>query len=199
MPYEKYEAWKTAHELALLVYRVTDDWPACERYQLTAQLRRAVLSVPTNIAEGAVKRGPREFRRYLDIARGSLSEVSYLLQFSKDRGILNEESFQVIYSLRDRVGKLTWGLYSSLKKSASGVLGFLICPPVPPAYHFRVSIRPAVHQSDRHGVFSSSFSIASSTQRRTHGRESSRCRTSAVSAWVSPCDAKVASTNDGSC
>jgi four helix bundle protein len=119
MPYEKYEAWKTAHELALLVYRVTDDWPACERYQLTAQLRRAVLSVPTNIAEGAVKRGPREFRRYLDIARGSLSEVSYLLQFSKDRGILNEESFQIIYSLRDRVGKLTWGLYSSLKKSAS--------------------------------------------------------------------------------
>ena len=73
-----------------------------------------MLSVPTNIAEGAAKRGPREFRRYLDIARGSLSEVAYLLQFSKDRGPLDEESFKRLHQLRDRVGKLTWGLYSSL-------------------------------------------------------------------------------------
>jgi four helix bundle protein len=114
MPYEKFDAWKVAHELALLVYGVTDQWPMCERYQLTAQLRRAVLSVPTNIAEGAAKRGPREFRRYLDIARGSLSEVAYLLQFSKDRGLLDEESFKRLHELRDRAGKLTWGLYSSL-------------------------------------------------------------------------------------
>ena len=114
MPYEKFDAWKVAHELALLVYGITDQWPVCERYQLTAQLRRAVLSVPTNIAEGAAKRGPREFRRYLDIARGSLSEVAYLLQFSKDRGLLDEESFRRLHQLRDRVGKLTWGLYSSL-------------------------------------------------------------------------------------
>ena len=114
MPYEKFDAWKVAHELALLVYGITDQWPVCERYQLTAQLRRAVLSVPTNIAEGAAKRGPREFRRYLDIARGSLSEVAYLLQFSKDRGPLDEESFKRLHQLRDRVGKLTWGLYSSL-------------------------------------------------------------------------------------
>jgi len=59
MPYERYEAWKVAHELVLEIYRITDQWPACERYQLTAQIRRAALSVPTNIAEGAAKRGPR--------------------------------------------------------------------------------------------------------------------------------------------
>ena len=105
-----------AHQLALEVYRLTDQWPACERYQLTAQIRRAALSVPTNIAEGAAKRGPREFRRYLDIARGSLSEVSYLLRFSKDRGILGDEPFQAVHDLRDRVGKLTWGLYASLNR-----------------------------------------------------------------------------------
>jgi four helix bundle protein len=119
MPYERYEAWKMAHELALEVYRITDPWPACERYQLTAQIRRAALSVPTNIAEGAAKRGPREFRRYLDIARGSLSEVSYLLRFSKDRGILDNESFQMVHELRDRVGRVTWGLYASLKTTQS--------------------------------------------------------------------------------
>jgi len=69
MPYEKFEAWKVTHELALEVHRITDEWPVCERYGLTAQIRRAALSAPTNIAEGASKRGSREFRRYLDIAR----------------------------------------------------------------------------------------------------------------------------------
>jgi hypothetical protein len=61
VPYERFDAWKIAHRLALEVYRV---------------------------AEGSAKRGPRELRRYLDIALGSLSEVSYLLRFSRDRGIL---------------------------------------------------------------------------------------------------------------
>jgi four helix bundle protein len=62
MPYERFQAWKAAHELALEVYQITDKWPISERYQLTAQIRRAALSVPTNIAEGTAKRGSREFR-----------------------------------------------------------------------------------------------------------------------------------------
>jgi four helix bundle protein len=103
-----------SHELALEIYRITERWPTSERYQLTAQTRRAALSAPTNIAEGASKRGPREFRRYLDIARGSLSELSYLLLFSRDRGILDEVTFDRINTLRTRAGKLTWGLYASL-------------------------------------------------------------------------------------
>jgi four helix bundle protein len=116
MPYEKFEAWKAAHELALEVYRVTDKWPSCERYQLTAQTRRAALSAPTNIAEGAAKRGVREFRRYLDISLGSLSELSYLLRFSKDRGILDAETFGGLSELRDRAGLLTWRLYACLSR-----------------------------------------------------------------------------------
>jgi four helix bundle protein len=91
MAYEKFQAWSAAHQLALLVYEVTARWPPAERYQLTAQVRRAALSIPTNIAEGAAKRGKAEFRRYLDIARGSLSELTYLLHFSKDRGLLNDK------------------------------------------------------------------------------------------------------------
>jgi four helix bundle protein len=114
MPYEKFEAWKVCHQLALEVYRITREWPASERCQLTAQTRRAALSAPTNIAEGASKRGPREFRRYLDIARGSLSELSYLLRFSKDCGILDDPTFAFVDELRDRAGKVTWGLYASL-------------------------------------------------------------------------------------
>lgn len=119
MPYEKFEAWKVAHELALEVYRATEKWPKTERYELTGQTRRAALSAPTNIAEGAAKRGAREFRRYVDIALGSLSELSYLLRFSKDRGILDEETFHSLDQLRNRAGILTWRLYACLARAAS--------------------------------------------------------------------------------
>jgi len=115
--YEKFEAWKVAHELALAIYRVSDHWPSSERFQLTSQVRRAALSIPTNIAEGAAKRGQQEFRRYLDIANGSLAELSYLLRFCKDRRILNEGTFQDLNKQRDRAGRLTWGLYAALGPS----------------------------------------------------------------------------------
>jgi four helix bundle protein len=120
MPYERFEAWKTAHGLALEVYSITEKWPVSERYGLTSQVRRAALSVPTNIAEGTARRGSREFRRYLDIARGSLSELSYLLLFSKDRGILDESTFRRLSESRDHVGKLSWGLYASLAPPRTG-------------------------------------------------------------------------------
>lgn len=119
MPYEKFEAWKVSHELALAVYHATATWPKTERYELTGQTRRAALSAPTNLAEGAAKRGAREFRRYVDIALGSLSELSYLLRFSKDCGILDEETFQTLDRLRNRAGTLTWRLYACLARATS--------------------------------------------------------------------------------
>ena len=119
MPYEKFDAWKFAHRLALEVYDVTERWPSSERYQLTAQTRRAALSAPTNIAEGAAKRGTREFRKYLDIALGSLSELSYLLRFSRDCGILKDESFRSLDELRNRTGVLTWGLYGCMTRKGT--------------------------------------------------------------------------------
>ena len=118
-PYERLDAWQVAHQLALLVYEVTDSWPAVERFGLTIQLRRATLSVPTNIAEGAAKRGRREFRRFLDIALGSLSEVTYLLRFSRDRGLLTPECWLELEALRNRAGQLTWQLYRSLTPVAT--------------------------------------------------------------------------------
>jgi four helix bundle protein len=119
MPYEKFDAWRVTHELALEVYRITEKWPTTERYQLTSQTRRAALSVPTNIAEGAAKRGPREFRRYLDISLGSLSELSYLLRFSKDLGLLDTEAYGVLDQLRDRAGRLILRLYACMVRTRS--------------------------------------------------------------------------------
>jgi len=83
---------------------------------LTIQVRRAALSVPTNIAEGAAKRGCREFRRFLDIALGSLSELTYPLRFSRDLGLLTTESWAELEAVRDEAGKLTWQLYRRLRR-----------------------------------------------------------------------------------
>ena len=115
--YERFDAWRAAHQLALELYRSTDGWPSHERFGLTIQVRRAALSVPANIAEGAAKRGSREFRRFLDIALGSLAELSYLLRFSRDYGLLPEDSWLALERQRDQTGRLTWGLYHAVSNA----------------------------------------------------------------------------------
>jgi four helix bundle protein len=82
--YQRLEAWQAAHHLVLLTYRFTKSFPHEELYGLTSQARRAAFSVAANIAEGSAKKGPREFRRFLDIAVGSLSELAYIFHLVKD-------------------------------------------------------------------------------------------------------------------
>jgi four helix bundle protein len=115
--YEKFKAWRAAHELALAIYAVSDRWPSSERYQLTSQVRRAALSIPANIAEGAAKRGKREFRRFLDVANGSFAELSYLLHFSKDRGLISQEIFESLNQQKENASRMTWKLYASLAQN----------------------------------------------------------------------------------
>lgn len=112
--YEQLIAWQRCHGLVLTVYRATEQWPATERYGLVAQIRRAAVSAPTNIAEGSAKRGKAEFHRYLDIAVGSLSEVTYLLRLALDLGFMSEEAWSQVEAERDAAGRVTWLLYRSL-------------------------------------------------------------------------------------
>jgi four helix bundle protein len=118
MMYERLRAWRSAHQLAVAVYQTSRSFPKSELYGLTSQLRRAAFSIPANIAEGSAKRGPAEFRRFLDIAVGSFAEVSYALRFSRDVGLLTPEAFHDLEQLRVETGKLTWGLYVSISKRA---------------------------------------------------------------------------------
>ena len=118
-PYERFDAWRLSHRLALRIYEVSECWPREERFGLTFQVRRAAVSLPTNIAEGAAKRGPREFRRFLDIVLGSSSELSYLLGFCRDRGLLTAERWLELETLRDEAGKLTWQLYRKVSRTIS--------------------------------------------------------------------------------
>ena len=73
--FRKLLVWQRAHELVLQVYRFTEKFPKHELFGLTSQLRRAVVSVPANVAEGHAAGGKGQFGRYLDIAQGSLAEV----------------------------------------------------------------------------------------------------------------------------
>ena len=101
--------------ILLAVYHATETFPKTETYGLTSQLRRAAFSVAANIAEGAAKRGNGEFRRFLDIAIGSLSEVSYTIQLAKDLGMMQTEEAERLEAVRTKASKLTWGLYKSAR------------------------------------------------------------------------------------
>jgi len=113
-PHERLEAWQRAHQLVVAVYRLTGTWPDHERFGLVSQARRAAVSIPTNIAEGAAKRGPREFRRFLDTALGSLGELTYLMRLAHDLGYIDADDYSALERLRSFVGKLTWRLYQSI-------------------------------------------------------------------------------------
>jgi four helix bundle protein len=110
MPYERLKAWEVSHQLVLAVYLETRRWPDEERYGLVSQARRAAVSVVANLAEGSARRGGRELKRFLDISLGSLAEVSCLLRIAKDLGYLPGERWKPLNDLRDRAGKLIYGL-----------------------------------------------------------------------------------------
>jgi four helix bundle protein len=112
--YERLKAWQLAYQLALTIYELTDSFPRDERFGLTSQLRRAAFSVPANIAEGAAKRGRKEFRRFLDIALGSITEIEVALRIGRDRGYITPERWAEVERLRNHCGVVLWKLYSSM-------------------------------------------------------------------------------------
>ncbi|MDI6891260.1 MAG: four helix bundle protein [Thermodesulfovibrionales bacterium] len=105
--------FKKADELAFHIYKITESFPKAETFGLTSQIRKAVLSIPTNIVEGYARKSRKELTHFVSIALGSLAETEYLLEFSKRLGYCKTDVSQV-EALVDEVGKLLWSFYRSL-------------------------------------------------------------------------------------
>ncbi len=106
-------AWQRAILLVRTVYEVTDQFPDFERFELSKQIRRAAVSVPINIAEGAARASRREFARFVGIARGSLSELETQLIVGEMLGYLHNA--RPIMDEVDSLKKLSNGLHRSLR------------------------------------------------------------------------------------
>ena len=114
--FEKLEAWRHAIEFAQTVYRTTARFPANERFGLTNQMRRAAVSVSSNIAEGSSRSSRTDFARFVEISTGSLFEVVSQAFIAKQEGFLEAEEFNRIYALAERQGRILSGLRNSLTK-----------------------------------------------------------------------------------
>lgn len=86
------DVWQRGMDMVTAIYQLTSSWPDSERYGLTIQLRRAAVSVPSNIAEGSARSSSADFSRFLDIAKGSLAEVETQLEIAKRIGLIDNYS-----------------------------------------------------------------------------------------------------------
>ncbi len=87
------KVWDKAHKLALNIFITSKAFPKEEQFGITSQIRRAALSIPTNIAEGCGRGSDSDFARFIQIALGSASEVEYLILFCKELSFINENSY----------------------------------------------------------------------------------------------------------
>ena len=118
-PHKKLDVWKLSMELSRVVYRLTTGSPSEERFGLVSQMRRAAVSVPSNIAEGAARDSNNEFRHFLSIARSSLSELDTQLDLSQDLGFIAETSRSEIDRLLTRIDKMLYALHQLKKRAAT--------------------------------------------------------------------------------
>jgi len=115
--YRRLIVWKKADELAYQVYRVTNEFPNHERYGLISQMRRAALSVPANIVEGYAHSSRLERRQFYYIARSSLTELEYYIDFAHRRlSYLEASQFENLELLRGEVGSLLNGFIRSVSE-----------------------------------------------------------------------------------
>ena len=121
-PQKKLDVWKLSMELSRTIYRLTGSFPIEERFGLVSQMRRAAVSIPSNLAEGAARTSNNEFRNFLSIARSSLSELDTQLDLSQQLGFITEQSRLELDRLLTRIDKMLYGLYE-LKKTGDREIG----------------------------------------------------------------------------
>ena len=116
--YKDLVAWQKAMNLVTAVYRATAGFPKEEQFGLTSQLRRAAVSIPSNIAEGQGRLSEKEFCYFLGQARGSLMEVETQLQIAQNLGYLESEGTDALLKACAEAGRILNGLLASIAKSS---------------------------------------------------------------------------------
>jgi len=119
MDFKRLKVWQKAHEMTLSVYRATAAFPKEEMYGLTSQLRRSAASIGANIAEGCGRRSDGEMCRFLQIARGSASEMEYHVLLARDLHLLEEGDFQKLTRQADELQRMLTGLMQSVRSPKS--------------------------------------------------------------------------------
>jgi len=114
-PHKKLDVWKKSIELVQNIYKLTETFPKSEFYGLTNQMRRAAVSIPANISEGAARQTKKEFIQFLHVSQGSLSELDTHLEISKNLAYLKEDDLQELPLLMNDIDKMLTGLIKSLK------------------------------------------------------------------------------------
>lgn len=119
LKHHELDAWKVAVELVREVYDLTTGFPAQERFGLTSQMRRAAVSIPSNIAEGAARGTTKEYVRFLSVARGSIAELETQLRIAIQLGFTDSGRAATLNASIERTFALLSGLLRSLKKGVS--------------------------------------------------------------------------------
>ena len=113
--HRKLEVWKKSMAFVKDVYRATEVFPNFEVYGLVAQMRRAAVSIPSNLAEGAARKGTKEFKQFLNIAQGSISELDTQIELSLMLNYIDENLYNNLMDGLNTISKMLFGLSKSLQ------------------------------------------------------------------------------------
>lgn len=114
--FERMEIWIRAIEFAGQIYRVSTHFPTEERYGLTSQIRRASVSISSNVAEGSSRTSDIDFARFIEIAYGSLMECVSQLYIAKNENWISDDDFHVLYQSAEELGRMLSGFRGTLKR-----------------------------------------------------------------------------------
>ena len=119
-PHKKLALWGSAMDLVTRIYHTTESYPVHEGYGLVSQMRRAAVSIPSNIAEGAARQTRKEFFQFLHVTRGSLSELDTQLELSKRLGYIQDDQWSELDAKMVHVDKMINGLIKKLRQTVRG-------------------------------------------------------------------------------
>jgi four helix bundle protein len=116
--FKQLEVWQKAHRATLEVYKITRSFPSEERFGLTSQIRRAAVSIGSNLAEGRGRKSDSDFGRFIQIALGSTYELQYQLLVARDIGYIAELTYEPLNASYEEIGRMLWSLLTRTKATS---------------------------------------------------------------------------------